>query len=143
MRFIPAKWWREKISLSERFGLWVSFTRSRGVPDHHGTDSIGVFRRDGRGHFQARPAALVWALERGSRSGRISSARDYAASRLTPECCGRRADGRRDRPREGGTDRKIVDVAVVLIRVWRSVSAHVPPNLAKPAKRYRVPASYR
>ena len=71
----------EKVSLSERFGLWISFypfsqdeylaivqewLRSLGVPDAQWP--------------QAQPEALVWALERGSRSGRIAYqfARDYA-----------------------------------------------------------------
>lgn len=77
----PGEVVEEKISLSERFGLWVSFypftqdeyltivaqwLSSFGV----GPDAIAA----------ARPASLVWALERGSRSGRVAYqfARDYA-----------------------------------------------------------------
>ena len=77
----PGEVVEEKISLSERFGLWVSFypfsqdeyltivaqwLSSFGV----GADAITA----------ARPEALVWALERGSRSGRVAYqfARDYA-----------------------------------------------------------------
>ncbi|MFT4242202.1 MAG: ATP-binding protein [Acidovorax sp.] len=77
----PGEVVEEKISLSERFGLWVSFypfsqdeyltivaqwLSSLGVPDA----AIAA----------ARPEALVWALERGSRSGRVAYqfARDYA-----------------------------------------------------------------
>jgi len=77
----PGEVVEEKISLSERFGLWVSFypfsqdeyltivaqwLSSFGV----GADAIAA----------ARPEALVWALERGSRSGRVAYqfARDYA-----------------------------------------------------------------
>jgi len=77
----PGEVVEEKISLSERFGLWVSFypfsqeeyltivaqwLSSLGV----GADAIAA----------ARPEALVWALERGSRSGRVAYqfARDYA-----------------------------------------------------------------
>jgi predicted AAA+ superfamily ATPase len=77
----PGEVIEEKISLSERFGLWVSFypfsqdeylsiaaqwLRSFGVSE----DDIG----------KAQPEALVWALERGSRSGRVAYqfARDYA-----------------------------------------------------------------
>jgi predicted AAA+ superfamily ATPase len=77
----PGEVIEEKISLSERFGLWVSFypfsqeayllivdqwLSSLGVPH----DLIA----------KARPEALVWALERGSRSGRVAFqfARDFA-----------------------------------------------------------------
>lgn len=77
----PGEVVEEKISLSERFGLWVSFypftqaeylaivaqwLRSFGVPE----DAI----------VAARQESLVWALERGSRSGRVAYqfARDYA-----------------------------------------------------------------
>jgi len=77
----PGEGVEEKISLSERFGLWVSFypfnqdeylqivaqwLTALGVP----ADRIEP----------ARPEALVWALERGSRSGRVAwqFARDFA-----------------------------------------------------------------
>jgi predicted AAA+ superfamily ATPase len=77
----PGEVVEEKISLSERFGLWISFypfsqdeylavvaqwLRGAGVPE----DAIAA----------ARQESLVWALERGSRSGRVAFqfARDYA-----------------------------------------------------------------
>jgi predicted AAA+ superfamily ATPase len=77
----PGEVVEEKISLSERFGLWVSFypfsqdeylaitgewLRAFGV----GAEAIAAARAD----------ALVWALERGSRSGRVAFqfAKDYA-----------------------------------------------------------------
>jgi hypothetical protein len=77
----PGEVVEEKISLSERFGLWVSFypftqdeylaivaqwLRHLGLPDS--------------AMEQARPEALIWALERGSRSGRVAYqfARDFA-----------------------------------------------------------------
>ena len=78
----PGEVVEEKISLSERFGLWVSFypfsqdeyltivaqwLRSHGVPE----PEIEA----------ARPVALLWSLERGgSRSGRVAYqfALDYA-----------------------------------------------------------------
>lgn len=80
----PGEAVEEKISLSERFGLWVSFypfsqdeylavvnqwLRHYGVPDSE-VDAL-------------RPQALVWALERGSRSGRVAYqfARDVAGNR--------------------------------------------------------------
>ena len=77
----PGEAVEEKISLSERFGLWVSFypftqaeylaiaaqwLRGAGVSE----EAI----------VEARQPALVWALERGSRSGRVAFqfAKDYA-----------------------------------------------------------------
>ena len=77
----PGEVIEEKISLSERFGLWVSFypfsqdeylaivaewLRGFGV----GAEAIAA----------ARQESLVWALERGSRSGRVAYqfAKDYA-----------------------------------------------------------------
>ena len=77
----PGEVVEEKISLSERFGLWVSFypftqaeylaivaqwLRHFGIGDAAQIDA-------------ARPEALIWALERGSRSGRVAYqfARDY------------------------------------------------------------------
>ncbi|MDP2264512.1 MAG: ATP-binding protein [Hydrogenophaga sp.] len=79
----PGEVVEEKISLSERFGLWVSFypfsqdeylaivaqwLQSFGIPP----DDVEA----------ARPQSLVWALERGSRSGRVAYqfARDYAGT---------------------------------------------------------------
>jgi predicted AAA+ superfamily ATPase len=78
----PGEVIEEKISLSERFGLWISFypfsqkeylaivhqwLRHFGLPD-------AAIAASG-------PEALVWALERGSRSGRVAYqfARDYCA----------------------------------------------------------------
>ena len=77
----PGEGVEEKISLSERFGLWVSFypftqaeylaivaqwLRNFGVVE----DAIAA----------ARQESLVWALERGARAGRVAwqFARDYA-----------------------------------------------------------------
>lgn len=80
----PGEAVEEKISLSERFGLWVSF-----YP--FSQDEYLSVVRQWLGHYgvpeaefeQARPRALVWALERGSRSGRVAYqfARDYVGSR--------------------------------------------------------------
>jgi uncharacterized protein len=80
----PGEVIEEKISLSERFGLWISFypfsqdayllivdqwLSSLGVPPNEAVSS--------------HPEALVWALERGSRSGRVAFqfARDFAGRR--------------------------------------------------------------
>ncbi len=84
----PGEAVEEKISLSERFGLWLSFypfsqdeylaiaaqwLRALGASDAH-IDA-------------ARPEALIWALERGSRTGRVAQqfARDYMG-RQRDEC---------------------------------------------------------
>lgn len=79
----PGEVVEEKISLSERFGLWVSFYPFN--QDEYLSivvqwlASFGVSAADAEA---ARPQALVWALERGSRSGRVAYqfARDYAGS---------------------------------------------------------------
>ena len=77
----PGEVVEEKISLSERFGLWVSFYPF--TQDEYLTivaqwlESFGVAAD---AIAAARGQALVWALERGSRSGRVAYqfARDYA-----------------------------------------------------------------
>ena len=77
----PGEVVEEKISLSERFGLWVSF-----YPFNQ-TEYLQIVAQwlcalgvDAARIAEARPEALVWALERGSRSGRVAwqFARDYA-----------------------------------------------------------------
>ena len=77
----PGEAIEEKISLSERFGLWVSFYPFS--QDEYlaivaqWLSSLGV---DAQAIAGARAQALVWALERGSRSGRVAYqfARDFA-----------------------------------------------------------------
>jgi len=77
----PGEVVEEKISLSERFGLWVSFypfTQDEYLAiTAQWLSSFGVSKP---AIEAARPEALVWALERGSRSGRVAYqfARDYA-----------------------------------------------------------------
>ena len=77
----PGEVVEEKISLSERFGLWVSFypfsqeeylAIAAQWLEHFGVSPAAI--------EAARPEALVWALERGSRSGRVAYqfARDHA-----------------------------------------------------------------
>ncbi|MBU3599798.1 ATP-binding protein [Polynucleobacter sp. 30F-ANTBAC] len=69
----PGEVVEEKISLSERFGLWISFYPPK--QDEY-LDIVGHWLN----HFglnqsqieAARPEALIWALERGSRSGRVA-----------------------------------------------------------------------
>ncbi|MBP7564943.1 MAG: ATP-binding protein [Burkholderiaceae bacterium] len=77
----PGEVVEEKISLSERFGLWVSFypfsQEEYLVIVAQWLASMGVSRAD---IAAARAESLVWALERGSRSGRVAYqfARDWA-----------------------------------------------------------------
>lgn len=76
----PGEATEEKISLSERFGLWVSFYPFS--QDEYLSIVCVWLKSLGASDEQceaARPAALVWALERGSRSGRVAQqfARDH------------------------------------------------------------------
>jgi hypothetical protein len=77
----PGESVEEKISLSERFGLWVSFypfSQDEYLAvvaqwlHHFGVDDAAI--------AAARQESLVWALERGSRSGRVAYqfAKDYS-----------------------------------------------------------------
>ncbi len=77
----PGEVVEEKISLSERFGLWVSFYPFS--QEEYLTivaQWLASFGVSAEAIAAARPEALVWALERGSRSGRVAYqfARDYA-----------------------------------------------------------------
>ena len=76
----PGEVIEEKISLSERFGLWVSFYPFS--QDEYLAIVAQWLGALGAAQGQidaARPEALVWALERGSRSGRVAYqfARDF------------------------------------------------------------------
>ena len=83
----PGEVIEEKISLSERFGLWVSFypfTQDEYlVIVAQWLSSFGV---QPDAIAAARPEALVWALERASRSGRVAwqFARDYVGRHFAP-----------------------------------------------------------
>lgn len=83
----PGEVIEEKISLSERFGLWVSFypfTQDEYlIITAQWLSSFGV---SAASIEAARAEALVWALERGSRSGRVAYqfARDYAGRNMSP-----------------------------------------------------------
>ena len=77
----PGEVIEEKISLSERFGLWVSFYPfSQDEYLAIVAQWLASFDVPSGDIAAARGAALVWALERGSRSGRVAYqfARDYA-----------------------------------------------------------------
>ncbi len=71
----------EKISLSERFGLWLSF-HPFGQAHYLGIVAHWLGRPGGPGDLDeaTREAALRWALARGSRSGRVAwqFARDWS-----------------------------------------------------------------
>ncbi len=77
----PGETVEEKVSLSERFGLWVSFYPF----DQEEYLNIvfywlGYFQAPIPDRERARQEALQWALQRGSRSGRVAwqFARDWA-----------------------------------------------------------------
>jgi predicted AAA+ superfamily ATPase len=77
----PGEVVEEKISLSERFGLWVSFYPfSQDEYLHIAAQWLQVLGVSPSAIEQSRAEALLWALERGSRSGRVAYqfARDYA-----------------------------------------------------------------
>ena len=77
----PGEAIEEKVSLSERFGLWVSFYPfSQQEYLEICAQWLRYYRLDEAQIAAARQPALVWALERGSRSGRVAFqfARDLA-----------------------------------------------------------------
>jgi predicted AAA+ superfamily ATPase len=81
----PGEGVEEKISLSERFGLWVSFypfTQAEYLTIV--AQWLNWFGVPPAAIQAARPEALVWALERASRSGRVAYqfARDYAGTHV-------------------------------------------------------------
>ena len=83
----PGEVVEEKISLSERFGLWVSFYPfSQDEYLRVVAQWLSALGMDAAAIAAARPEALVWALERGSRSGRVAHqfARDYAGREQRP-----------------------------------------------------------
>jgi predicted AAA+ superfamily ATPase len=81
----PGEGVEEKISLSERFGLWVSFYPfSQDEYLAITAQWLSSFGVAATAIDAAKPEALVWALERGSRSGRVAYqfARDYAGKHV-------------------------------------------------------------
>ncbi len=77
----PGEVVEEKISLSERFGLWISFypfTQAEYLAIV--AQWLRAFGVDEQRIAAAHQESLVWALERGSRSGRVAYqfARDFA-----------------------------------------------------------------
>ena len=81
----PGEVVEEKISLSERFGLWVSFYPfSQDEYLSIVAQWLSSFGVSPAAIAAAKSASLVWALERGSRSGRVAYqfARDYAGQHI-------------------------------------------------------------
>lgn len=81
----PGEGVEEKISLSERFGLWISFYPfSQDEYLAVVAQWLAYFGHSEAQAGAARQEALIWALERGSRSGRIAFqfAKDYSARGL-------------------------------------------------------------
>jgi len=81
----PGEVVEEKISLSERFGLWISFypfTQAEYLAIV--AQWLRAFDVDEATIAAARQESLVWALERGSRSGRVAYqfARDFSGQRV-------------------------------------------------------------
>ena len=78
----------EKLSLSERFGIWLSFHPFNQEQylqiAFHWLDRTGVNIEE---HDEVRQAALQWALEKGTRSGRSAAqfARNWAGKTLLAE----------------------------------------------------------
>ena len=82
----PGEVVEEKISLSERFGLWVSFypfTQAEYLAIV--AQWLRFFEVGEAAIAAARQESLVWALERGSRSGRVAYqfAKDYSGRHHT------------------------------------------------------------
>ena len=84
----PGEATEEKISLSERFGLWLSFypfdqDQYLAIVAHW----LGVLRVPAPDPEAVRREALQWALTRGSRSGRVAwqFARDWAGRHGTKQ----------------------------------------------------------
>ncbi|OAI52281.1 AAA family ATPase [Betaproteobacteria bacterium SCGC AG-212-J23] len=75
----PGETVEEKISLSERFGLWVTFYP---FDQDEYVDIVGQWLKSFGAAFSepAKEESLQWALQRGSRSGRVAYqfARDWA-----------------------------------------------------------------
>ena len=112
----PGETVEEKISLSERFGLWVSFYPFN--QDEYLDIVRHWLRRLGVGEVageQMQREALQWALQRGSRSGRVAwqFARDWAGRH------GVRGPGTEARPGPQEERRadppRVVDVAAAVI----------------------------
>ena len=91
----PGETVEEKISLSERFGLWVSFypfdqDEYLEIVEHW----LKTFDCPKKEFERSKEEALQWSLQRGSRSGRVAYqfARDWAGRRRSGSGAGKRAE---------------------------------------------------
>jgi predicted AAA+ superfamily ATPase len=95
----PGETSEEKVSLSERFGLWVSFYPFD-QDDYLKIVDVWLahFKAPAAHSDAARRAALQWSLQRGSRSGRVAwqFARDWAGKQRM------KAEGKRARMKDEG-----------------------------------------
>ena len=83
----PGEAIEEKVSLSERFGLWLSFYPfSQDEYLRIAAQWLAALGASAAQIEAARPHALVWALERGSRSGRVAQqfARQHMGQLMNP-----------------------------------------------------------
>jgi predicted AAA+ superfamily ATPase len=91
----PSETSEEKASLSERFGLWTTFYPFD-QEDYLKIVAVWLehFKVPGAGAETVQRAALQWALQRGSRSGRVAwqFARDWAGKTRMKAEGGRRKD---------------------------------------------------
>jgi len=91
----PSETSEEKVSLSERFGLWTTFYPFD-QEDYLKIVAVWLehFKVPGAGAQTVQRAALQWALQRGSRSGRVAwqFARDWAGKTRMKAEGGRRKD---------------------------------------------------
>ncbi len=78
----PGESVEDKVSLSDRFGLWLTFYPNS-QDDYLGAVAVWLGKHGLVLDEQTRTAALQWALTRGNRSGRTASqfARDWAGRR--------------------------------------------------------------
>ena len=99
----PGETSEEKVSLSERFGLWVSFYPFD-QDDYLKIVEVWLehLKAPAAHTDAARRAALQWSLQRGSRSGRVAwqFARDWAGKQRM------KAEGNRARMKDEGGRRK-------------------------------------
>ena len=133
----------EKISLSERFGIWVTFYGFTQDAYLAVVDSrLGEAGFDTEQIRAAREPALQWALERGARSGRIAVqfVRDYIG-RMAEESDAEKAPARCER---ADAARRSVDFPVRLpvcaIVPWAgNIVVSARPVLAAGPKRVSQP----
>jgi predicted AAA+ superfamily ATPase len=68
----PGEAVEEKVSLSDRFGLWLGFHRCSQDEFLAMVDAYVAYYRIAHPREQLHPEALEWATTRGARSGRVA-----------------------------------------------------------------------